>query len=210
MSILVENIEAARLRQGIDDVDLRGRISALTAEDRVRVSISGDGKIYEEVSVRITSRKGERFRGKLATKVRQASLKSAAIGSTVFFEGNQIHSIIASKNRAPQSLATCFPARVEKDRDEVPAPRRFVRTVPPAAPVKSRARSNRALRIRVDGNRRFIQVPTGIAKDLHQYLRSCRVHSAPPQPYLSDADCIELNPTIDVPAVQALLDVWQR
>ena len=64
------------------------------------------------------------------------------------------------------------------------------------------------LRVEAAGGRRYISVPAAEAHDLHQYLRNHRVHSAPPAPYYTGFDSIELAKGIDVASVQALLDAW--
>lgn len=65
-----------------------------------------------------------------------------------------------------------------------------------------------ALRVRADGKRRYISVPTGRAVDLHNYLRSNRVRSAPPEPAFTGFDSIELANDMEVGGVQALLNAW--
>ncbi len=64
------------------------------------------------------------------------------------------------------------------------------------------------LRVEEDGKRRYISVPVGRAGDLHAYLRSKRIHSAPPEPAYTGADYIELPKGVDVGTVQTLLDAW--
>lgn len=64
------------------------------------------------------------------------------------------------------------------------------------------------LRVQADGYRRYISVPAGRAIELHNYLRSNRVHSAPPEPAFTGIDFIELANDIDVGGVQALLNTW--
>ena len=64
------------------------------------------------------------------------------------------------------------------------------------------------LRVQADGKRRYISVPAGRAMDLHNYLRSNRVRSAPPEPAFTGFDSIELANDIDVRRVQTLLDAW--
>ncbi len=66
-----------------------------------------------------------------------------------------------------------------------------------------------ALRVQTDGKRRYISVPIGRATDLHNYLRSNRVRSAPPQPAFNGFDSIELANDIDVGGIQALLNAWK-
>ena len=63
-----------------------------------------------------------------------------------------------------------------------------------------------ALRVAADGKRRYISVPVASAKDLHDYLRSKKVRSAPPEPAWTGFDNIELAPDIDMVGVQALLN----
>lgn len=65
------------------------------------------------------------------------------------------------------------------------------------------------LQIQSDGKRRFISVSAGRAIDLHNYLRSHRVHSTPPAPSYTGFDSIELDTEIDLDRVQALLNVWK-
>jgi hypothetical protein len=65
-----------------------------------------------------------------------------------------------------------------------------------------------ALCVQIDGKRRYISVPAGRAVDLHNYLRSNRVRSAPPQPAFTGFDIIVLAHDIDVGGVQALLNAW--
>jgi hypothetical protein len=64
------------------------------------------------------------------------------------------------------------------------------------------------LRVEEDGKRRYISVPSERAGDLHAYLRSNRVFSAPPEPAYTGTDYIELAKGVDVGRVQALLDAW--
>ncbi len=66
----------------------------------------------------------------------------------------------------------------------------------------------RKLRVQADGKRHYINVPAGRALDLHNYLRTHRVRSAPPQPSFTGFDSIELANGIDVGGVQVLLNAW--
>jgi hypothetical protein len=67
-----------------------------------------------------------------------------------------------------------------------------------------------ALRVQADGKRRYISVPAGRAHDLHNFLRSRRVVSAPPEPAFTGFDSIELTRDVDVDGVQALLNAWTQ
>ena len=64
------------------------------------------------------------------------------------------------------------------------------------------------LSVQIDGPRRFIMVPSGRAQNLHEYLRSHKVRSAPPEPAYTGQDFIELAKDIDVGGVQAILKGW--
>jgi hypothetical protein len=66
-----------------------------------------------------------------------------------------------------------------------------------------------ALSVEAEGKRRYISVPAGRAKELHDYLRINKVRSAPPEPAYTGFDNIELAHDIDVAGVQALLDGWR-
>ena len=69
-------------------------------------------------------------------------------------------------------------------------------------------RKSAPLSVQIDGKRRFISVPAGRANELHTYLRSKNVRSAPPEPAFTGFDNIELAMDIDVGGVQHLLDDW--
>ena len=62
------------------------------------------------------------------------------------------------------------------------------------------------LSVEIDGRRRYISVPVGRAKELHDYLRGNSVRSAPPEPAFTGFDNIELAQDSDVGSVQALLN----
>ncbi len=67
-SVEIENIEQLRLREGIDDLELRQAIRGLRVGDFVRLTLlSGPTpSAGEMVLVRITRIRGKNFRGKLA------------------------------------------------------------------------------------------------------------------------------------------------
>jgi hypothetical protein len=64
------------------------------------------------------------------------------------------------------------------------------------------------LRVQADGTRHYIHVQAGRALELHNYLRSHRVRSFPPQPSFTGFDSIDLANGIDVGRIQALLNAW--
>ena len=65
-----------------------------------------------------------------------------------------------------------------------------------------------SLRVQTDGRRRYISVPAGRALELHNYLRSNRVRSAPPEPAYTGFDSIELESNVDIGSVQTFLNEW--
>jgi hypothetical protein len=65
-----------------------------------------------------------------------------------------------------------------------------------------------SLRVQAQGKRRYISVPAGRAFALHNYLRTNRVRSAPPEPAFTGFDSIELANDSDVGGVQTLLNAW--
>jgi hypothetical protein len=64
------------------------------------------------------------------------------------------------------------------------------------------------LQVSTAGKRHYISVPADYAGALHDYLRNHQVRSSPPEPDSTGFDNIELHATIDVTAVQRLLDKW--
>ena len=67
---------------------------------------------------------------------------------------------------------------------------------------------NGSLKVLVDGKRRYITVPSGLAAALHAFLRGHRVIAAPPAPSFTGFDRIELAEDRDTTAVQDLLKRW--
>ncbi len=64
------------------------------------------------------------------------------------------------------------------------------------------------LKVLVEGNRRYISVPSGHAGELHTYLRGNRVGTSPPEPASTGLDSIELTAGTDTKVIQQLLDAW--
>src|SRR5689334_17904794 len=93
--IAIENIEELRLREGIDDVELRQEIRDLRAGAFVRLTLLGPEPNFsgETVVVRITSIKGRSFRGKLARDPAAAALAPLRAGSPITFTAAHIHSL---------------------------------------------------------------------------------------------------------------------
>ncbi len=88
-TVEIENIEEMRLKEGIDDVELRMEIRELKIGDHVRLTISSGPKFHGTVLVRITQIRGPAFRGKLVKK----ALKLPA-GGLVTFTTAHIHSVL--------------------------------------------------------------------------------------------------------------------
>ena len=91
----IENIEALRRTLGIVDLELRREVHGLVAGDFVRVTLLNGAAAFpgETVLVRITSRNGFAFRGKLAQKPRSAHLAGVPVGHPVTFDAGQVHSV---------------------------------------------------------------------------------------------------------------------
>ena len=62
--------------------------------------------------------------------------------------------------------------------------------------------------VATEGIRSFVNVPSGFAADLHQFLRAHSVLTSPPEPLWTGTDCIQLGKGSDVTAGQRLLDGW--
>jgi hypothetical protein len=91
----IENIEALRRRQGIEDVELREEIRGLRAGDCVRLTLlSGPGSATgETLLVRITRIRGSTFRGELARRPTSSGLSRLRVGAPLAFAADHIHSI---------------------------------------------------------------------------------------------------------------------
>jgi hypothetical protein len=223
MTILIENIDAARKREGIDDVVLHDEIIRLKAGDQVRLSVSADGKQYEMVSVRITSVKGLALRGKVTEKPRSRSLGTLVVGAAMTFVADQVHSIVDGKP-ACEGIS-CDRPRADHGFDsdvtgphhaitaratrKSPGSRSMVRPGQKKPAAHRAGKLRRTLRVEGNAARHYVAVPVELADELHRYLRSHRVWSTPPQPYLTDVDCIDLDRNIDVERVDALLKAWR-
>jgi hypothetical protein len=96
-SIVIENIEAIRLQEGIDDVELRMAIRELKVGDVVNITcLIGPGS-FEKLWIRITRIQGLEFRGKLALKPSASQLSELPVGFALMFRAVHIHSIPKQK-----------------------------------------------------------------------------------------------------------------
>lgn len=91
--IEIENIEAMRLREGIDDVQLREAIRRLGTGDCVNLTLLNGAKSCETLLVRITSIKGAAIRGKLVQRPVSTGLSRLRVGFPVVFTKAHIHSL---------------------------------------------------------------------------------------------------------------------
>jgi hypothetical protein len=89
----IENIEAMRRREGIDDVELRKGIRNLRTGDLVKVTLVTGPNSYETLAVELTRIRGPAFRGKLADQPASAGLLQLRVGATIAFTAAHIHSI---------------------------------------------------------------------------------------------------------------------
>jgi len=91
-SIVIENIEDLRQREGIDDVQLHQEIRLLDVGDDVRLTFLNTARVCETLLVRIQRIDGPRFRGKLVQRPLATSLLK--LGSFVSFAATHIHSVV--------------------------------------------------------------------------------------------------------------------
>jgi hypothetical protein len=99
--VKIENIEALRYCEGIEDLELREEIRGLSVGDFVKLTfLSGPPARGETLLVQITEIEGRAFCGTLASRPLHASLSALHSGSPVNFTASHIHSL--SKNASPQ------------------------------------------------------------------------------------------------------------
>jgi hypothetical protein len=91
----IQNIEDMRRREGIEDAELREAIRGLRVGAFVRLTLLAgtDGTAGETVLVRITSIRGDAFRGKLASSPTSAGLSGLRAGRALAFTRSHIHSL---------------------------------------------------------------------------------------------------------------------
>jgi hypothetical protein len=94
-SIVVEDIQGMRLREGIDDAELREEICGLAIGDFVKLTLlTGTGPYAgETLPVRITRIRGSLFCGVLAERPTCRGLSKLRAGSPVRFTTAHIHSV---------------------------------------------------------------------------------------------------------------------
>ena len=94
--VRIQDIEAMRRREGIDDVELRQEIRALGVRDLVRLTLlTGDPSFAgETVLVRVTAVRGTSFRGVLVRRPTAKGLTGLLAGSPLTFSADHIHSLL--------------------------------------------------------------------------------------------------------------------
>ena len=97
--VQIENIEDMRRREGIEDVELRQAIRCLQVGGLVRLTFlpTMAGCAGETLVVRITSIRGDAFRGKLASEPASAGLAELRVGLALAFAGCHIHSLAKAR-----------------------------------------------------------------------------------------------------------------
>ena len=99
--IEIENIEAMRLEQGIDDDQLRLEIRALRVGDFVRITLLSDKNPVGAGVVRLTQVRGNAFRGKLVKKPAALRTPRLRAGDVLVFTAAHIHSVVPAKTAKP-------------------------------------------------------------------------------------------------------------
>ena len=91
----IENIEALRRLAGIDDVELHDQVRRLRSGDCVKLIVLSPDRpdTGAVVLVRITSIKGDAFRGRVVARTDPVRLPRRCVGSVVAFTPDHIHSV---------------------------------------------------------------------------------------------------------------------
>jgi hypothetical protein len=95
----IQNIGDMRRREGIEDVELREAIRGLRVGAFVKLTLlaGAQGTAGETLLVRITSIRGDAFRGKLADRPTCAGLSGLRVGLALAFTGSHIHSLATGR-----------------------------------------------------------------------------------------------------------------
>jgi hypothetical protein len=104
--IEIEDIDARRRQEGIDDVDLQQAIGRLSAGDRVILTLVSDGEatIGESLVVRITRVCKSTLRGKVVETSPRNGRSRVRPGTALTFTRANIHSVQHSPNAAAGRL----------------------------------------------------------------------------------------------------------
>jgi hypothetical protein len=103
-SIVVEDIQGMRLREGIDDAELREEIRGLAIGDFVKLTLLSrtGSSAGETLLVRITRIRGSLFCGVLAVSPTCRGLSKLRLGSPVRFTAAHIHSVPKKQSKHEQ------------------------------------------------------------------------------------------------------------
>jgi hypothetical protein len=93
-SMVLEDIEARRLEQGIDDVSLRSAISLLRRGDHVKLTLVTGPLSYETLQVCITTTGNHQFRGKVTSILPAKCPVNLKVGASISFQAIHIHSVV--------------------------------------------------------------------------------------------------------------------
>jgi hypothetical protein len=99
-SIMIENIEEMRQREGIDDVELHEEIGGLQVGDHVRLTFLSGGSLRKTLTVRITRIRAGQFRGRLADHLAPPEMLGLRPNALVTFTADEIHSIARAQPMA--------------------------------------------------------------------------------------------------------------
>jgi hypothetical protein len=93
--VAIEDIENLRLREGIEDVELRVAIRGLRVGDFVKLTFQSGTTpcVSETLPVRVITIRGSKYRGKLVTGPKSTALSRLRPRSIVTFAAAHIHSM---------------------------------------------------------------------------------------------------------------------
>jgi hypothetical protein len=95
----IEDIEALRVREGIDDIELRDIVGHLVAGDCVRLTFLDNERPSHTLMVRITRAEGRSFRGRLIQCPSKGIPDGLRLGVMLDFRSNHIHSVVRAVAR---------------------------------------------------------------------------------------------------------------
>ncbi len=102
VSVQIENIDELRRCNGIDDIELHGKIDRLRVGDHVLLTFLSGSNRCATLSVRITRIRAGRFRGHLAARPARPALLGLRDNAMVAFTAGQIHSITRPQPKCAQ------------------------------------------------------------------------------------------------------------
>jgi hypothetical protein len=103
VSIQIENIDELRRCNGIDDIELHGKIDRLQVGDHVLLTFLSGSNLRATLPVCITRIRAGRFRGRLAARPARPELLGLRANAMVAFSAGQIHSITRPQPKCARS-----------------------------------------------------------------------------------------------------------